>query len=78
MSPQALQQRINTPGAAGFLSTVFCECLTQAVVPIFDWTPPEVLTPFGRILLQDNTTIRIMRNSPSRFAVVAEAEIWLP
>lgn len=57
MSPQALCQRINTPGASDFLESVFCECLTEAVVPIFDWTPPDVLSPLGRILLQDNTTI---------------------
>ncbi len=47
MSAQALQQRINTPGAADFLSSLFCECLTDAVVPIFNQTPPQLLTPFG-------------------------------
>ena len=63
MSAQALGQRINTPGAADFLSTVFCQCLTDAVVPIFDATPPEVLTPFRRILIQDSTTIALNDSS---------------
>ena len=59
MSAQALQQRINSPGAANFLSTLFCECLTDAVAPIVNQTPPKLLTPFRRVLIQDSTTITL-------------------
>ena len=59
MSAQALQQRINTLGASNLLSTLFCECLTDAVTPIFNQTPPQLLTPFQRILIQDSTTITL-------------------
>nr|MBC8229023.1 transposase [bacterium] len=59
MSAQALQQRINTWGASNLLSTLFCECLTDAVTPIFNQTPPQLLTPFQRILIQDSTTITL-------------------
>ena len=59
MSAQALQQRINTPGAADFLSTVFCECLTDAVTPIVAQMRPQLLAPFQRLLIQDSTTITL-------------------
>jgi hypothetical protein len=59
MSAQGLQQRINTCGAANFLSSVFCICFTDAVTPIFAKTPPTLLSPFRRILLQDSTTITV-------------------
>jgi hypothetical protein len=59
MSAQALQQRINTPDAADFLSTIFCECLTDAVTPLFAMMQSQLLTPFQRILIQDSTTITL-------------------
>lgn len=59
MSAQGLQQRINTSGAANFLSTVFCVCFTDAVTPIFALTPPTLMAPFRRVLIQDSTTITV-------------------
>ncbi|MBC8230832.1 IS4 family transposase [bacterium] len=59
ISGQGLQQRINSIGAVDFLSAVFGQCLSQAVNPFFNQTPPQLLTPFRRILLQDSTQIKL-------------------
>lgn len=58
ISRQGLQQRINSQSAVDFLSVVFVDSLSQAVNN-FDITPPQLLTPFRRILLQDSTQIKL-------------------
>ncbi len=58
ISRQGLQQRINSQNAVDFLSAVLVDCLSQAVNN-FDITPPQLLTPFRRILLQDSTQIKL-------------------
>nr|MBC8231631.1 transposase [bacterium] len=52
-------EKVNDPGAADFLSTIFCECLTDAVTPIVAQVRPQLLLPFQRILIQDSTTITL-------------------
>jgi len=59
ISRQGLQQRINSSGAVDFMYAVFVDCLSQAVKNVFDITPPQLLTPFRRILLQDSTQIKL-------------------
>ena len=49
ISRQALQQRINSTGASDSLSAVFGQCLSQAVKPVFEPMPPQLLTPFRRM-----------------------------
>jgi len=59
ISRQGRKLSINSSGASDFLSAVFGQCLSQAVNPVFDKTPPQLLTPFRRILLQDSTHIKL-------------------
>jgi hypothetical protein len=59
MSRQALQQRLNTAGAADFLREVFLKSLSEVVTPVFDRPSPELLTPFRRILLFESTQIKL-------------------
>ena len=49
ISRQALQQRINTAGAVSFLRDIFCQSLSEAVTPVFEITPPQLLASFGRV-----------------------------
>jgi DDE family transposase len=55
MTPQALQQRMNTPQAVASLQEVFQHALHAQLAPLYAQLPAATLTSFGRVFLEDST-----------------------
>jgi hypothetical protein len=55
MTPQALQQRINTPEAVASLQEVFQLALCAQLTPLYAQLPAALLASFGRVFLEDST-----------------------
>ena len=55
MTPQALQQRMNTPEAVAYLHDVLQLALRDQLTPLYAQLPAAVLTSFGRVFLEDST-----------------------
>jgi hypothetical protein len=55
MTPQALQQRMNTPEASAYLSEVCQVALRAQLTPLYAQLPPAALASFGRVFLEDST-----------------------
>ena len=55
MTPQALQQRMNTPQAVAYLQEVFQHALHAQLAPLYAQLPAATLTSFGRVFLEDST-----------------------
>ncbi|MHC4397957.1 MAG: IS4 family transposase [Planctomycetota bacterium] len=67
LSPQALQQRINTQQAVEFLKTVFADTLSQTLNPVLEQTPASLLVSFDRIFIQDSTIIQLREQLAEAF-----------
>jgi DDE family transposase len=55
MTPQALQQRMNTPEAVAYLQEVFQLALRDQLPPLYAQVPAALLASFGRVFLEDST-----------------------
>lgn len=55
MTPQALQQRLNTPQAVAYMQEVFDLALHAQLVPLYAQLPATLLASFGRVFLEDST-----------------------
>jgi hypothetical protein len=55
MTPQALQQRMNTPEAVAYLQEVFQLVLREQLTPLYAQVPAALLASFGRVFLEDST-----------------------
>jgi hypothetical protein len=55
MTPQALQQRLNTPEAVADLREVLQLALRAQLTPLYAQLPAALLTSFGRVFLEDST-----------------------
>jgi hypothetical protein len=55
MTPQALQQRMNTPEAVAYLQEVFQLALREQLTPLYAQVPAALLASFGRVFLEDST-----------------------
>lgn len=55
MTPQACQQRMNTPQAVASLQEVFQQAWHAQLTPRYAQLPAAVLTSFGRVFLEDST-----------------------
>jgi hypothetical protein len=55
MTPQALQQRMDTPQAVAYLQDVFQLALREQLPPIYAQLPAAALASFGRVFLEDST-----------------------
>jgi hypothetical protein len=55
MTPQAFQQRMNTPEAVASLHDVLQVALREQLTPLSAQLPAAVLTSFGRVFLEDST-----------------------
>jgi hypothetical protein len=55
MTPQALQQRMNTPEAVAYLQEVFQLALREQLTPRYAQMPAALLASFGRVFLEDST-----------------------
>jgi hypothetical protein len=59
MTPQALQQRMDTPQAVAYLQEVFQLALRDQLTPLYAQLPAASLTAFGRVFLEDSTQCRL-------------------
>lgn len=59
MTPQALQQRMDTPQAVAYLRDVFQLALRDQLTPLYAQLPAATLTSFGRVFLEDSTQCRL-------------------
>ena len=55
MTPQALQQRMNTPQAVAYLQEILQHALHAQLAPLYAQLPAATLTSFGRVFLEDRT-----------------------
>jgi hypothetical protein len=55
MTPQALQQRMNTPEAVAYLQEVLQLVLREQLTPLYAQLPAALLASFGRVFLEDST-----------------------
>ena len=55
MTPQALQQRMNTPEAVAYLQEVLQLALREQLTPLYGQLPTAILASFGRVFLEDST-----------------------
>ena len=55
MTPQAFQQRLNTPEAVTYLHDVLQLALREQLTPLYRQLPAAALTAFGRVFLEDST-----------------------
>ena len=55
MTPQALQQRMNTPEAVAYLQEVLQLALREQLTPLYAQLPVALLASFGRVFLEDRT-----------------------
>jgi hypothetical protein len=55
MTPQALQQRMNTPEAVAYLQEVLQLALRAQLTPLYAQLPAALLASFGRVFLEDST-----------------------
>jgi hypothetical protein len=59
MTPQALQQRMNTPEAVAYLKEVFQLALGEQLTPLYAQLPVALLASFGRVFLEDSPQCRL-------------------
>jgi hypothetical protein len=55
MTPQALQQRMNTPEAVAYLQEALQLVLREQLTPLYAQLPAALLASFGRVFLEDST-----------------------
>jgi len=55
MTPQALQQRLNTPQAVAYRQEGVQLALREQLVPLYAQLPAALLASFGRVFLEDST-----------------------
>lgn len=55
MTPQALQQRLNTPQAVAYMQEGVQLALREQLVPLYAQLPAALLASFGRVFLEDST-----------------------
>jgi Transposase DDE domain len=55
MTPQALQQRMNTLQAVAYMQEALQLVLREQLVPLYAQIPAALLTSFGRVFLEDST-----------------------
>lgn len=55
MTPQALQQRMNTPHAVAYMREALQLALREQLAPLYAQVPAALLTSFGRVFLEDST-----------------------
>lgn len=67
MTPQALQQRMNTPQAVAYLQDVFQLALRDQLTPLYAQLPPATLASFGRVFLEDSTQCRLHEHLAEAF-----------
>lgn len=59
MTPQALQQRMNTPEAVAYLHDILQLALREQLTPLYAQLPAATLMSFGRVFLEDSTQCRL-------------------
>jgi hypothetical protein len=55
MTPQALEQRMNTPAAVAYLREIVQVALHEQLTPLYAQLPAALLASFGRVFLEDST-----------------------
>lgn len=55
MTPQALQQRLNTPQAVAYMREALQRVLHAQLEPVYAQLPAALLASFGRVFLEDST-----------------------
>ncbi len=67
MSPQALNERMNRKEAVGYLREVFGPALRENPAPVISGISPELLSPPGRVLIEDSTQITLHEKLADEF-----------
>jgi IS4 transposase len=67
MTPQALQQRMDTPQAVAYLQEVWQLALCAQLTPLYAQLPPATLASFGRVFLEDSTQCRLHEHLAEAF-----------
>jgi len=66
MTPQALEQRVNSPECVEYLKTVFEESINGKLLPA-DMPLPKLLDSFENIYLEDSTTVTLHEKLADEF-----------
>ena len=67
MSPQALNERMNKKEAVGYLREVFELAIRENLAPARSDISPELLSPFGCVLIEDSTQIALHEKLAGEF-----------
>lgn len=59
MTPQSLNERINKKEAAEYMKKVFGSAFGKNLEPARSEISPDLLSPFGRVFLEDSTQVRL-------------------
>lgn len=67
MTPQALNERFNKKEASEYLKEVFESAFKENLRPVRSKISPDLLSPFGRVLLHDSTQITLHEKLADNF-----------
>ncbi len=59
MTPQSLNERINKKESAAYMKEVFESAFRKNLEPVRSEISPDMLSPFGRVFLEDSTQVRL-------------------
>ncbi|MCP4344074.1 MAG: IS4 family transposase [Desulfobacterales bacterium] len=59
MTPQSLNERINKKEAAEYMKKVFESAFRKNLEPVTSEISPDLLSPFGRVFLEDSTQVAL-------------------
>ena len=66
ITPQALEQRINTPECAAYVKTAFEEAMREKL-PEISLSAPELLRPFENVYLEDSAQASVHEKPAGEF-----------
>lgn len=67
ISPQGLEERVNSPGAVNYLKQILAVAMTKALEPVGTNIAPELLEHFSRIFIQDSTQFTLHEKLAEKF-----------
>jgi len=67
MTPQALNERLNKKESAEYLKEVFGIAMKENLSPVRSDISPSLLSPFGRVFIQDSTVVTLHEKLAGEF-----------